>query len=104
MASPSPTGRAYYTPLARGRARAGQDFGNHLSGVGPLGPEFRVNTTTAGTQSLNGGFRGWGEQNTVAMDGSGNFVVVWEGNGPGDADGIFGQRYTAAGAARGGEF
>ncbi len=51
--------------------------------------EFRVNTTSIGSQS-NG---------SIGMDGQGNFVIVWKGNGPGDTDGIFGRRFTATGAA-----
>ncbi len=51
--------------------------------------EFRVNTTATGSQ-FNG---------TVAMDGSGNFIVVWQGNGPGDPDGLFGRRFGVTGTA-----
>jgi hypothetical protein len=58
------------------------------------GGEFRVNTTTAAHQ----------QQPRVAMDADGDFVVVWTGTGPGDAEGIFAQAYDAAGNARGGEF
>ncbi len=63
---------------------------------GRVGEEFRVNTTTAGTQQLP----------AVAADAEGNFVLAWESvNGQdGDSAGIFAQRYTNAGAARGGEF
>ncbi len=53
------------------------------------GSEFRVNTTSGGSQS-NG---------SIAMDAQRNFVIVWQGNGPGDTDGIFGRRFTATGAA-----
>ncbi len=61
----------------------------------PGGPEFRVNTYTTRSQY----------QPAVAMDGGGNFVVVWT-SGRQDAGyaGIFGQRYDAAGAPRGSEF
>src|SRR5206468_869134 len=51
----------------------------------PSGAEFPVNTTKAGRQ----------EDPEVAMDGQGNFVVIWNGNGPGDDEGIFGQRFAA---------
>ena len=54
-----------------------------------LGSEFRVNTTTTNTQ----------EDSKIAMDGSGNFVIVWEGDGAGDSNGIFYRRYDAAGTA-----
>ena len=54
-----------------------------------LAGEFLVNTTTAGTQG----------DSKIAMDASGNFVIVWEGNGVGDADGIFYRRFDASGTA-----
>ncbi len=46
--------------------------------------EVLINTTTAGDQHLS----------SVAMDASGDFVVVWTGAGPGDSLGVFGQRFT----------
>jgi hypothetical protein len=59
------------------------------------GGEFRVNTTTANAQVIP----------MVAMDAVGNFVVVWQSTGQdGSLEGIFGQRYNAAGVAQGGEF
>ena len=64
----------------------------------PLGAEFLVNTSSPGTQT----------DPTVDVDAAGNFIVVWEGNGiqagEADNDGVFGQRYDAAGAPVGGEF
>ena len=59
-----------------------------------IGDEFRVNTTTTGNQTYA----------SVAMDAAGNFLVVWSGNGPGDTDGVFAQRYSANGNKLGGEF
>ena len=53
------------------------------------GSEFRVNTTNSGSQY----------QSSVGIDANGNFVVIWQGNGPGDADGIFGRRFSANGTA-----
>jgi len=58
------------------------------------GPEFAVNSYTLGYQD--------GPQ--VGGDAAGNFVVVWYGAGPGDDDGIFGQRFDATGSPVGGEF
>jgi hypothetical protein len=59
-----------------------------------LGPEYRVNATTAGDQSYP----------RVASNAAGDIVVaVWNGNGPGDADGIVARRYNAAGVPLGGE-
>jgi hypothetical protein len=75
--------------------QAGGIFGQRYDSDGtPLGSEFRVNTTTTGSQ--DGG--------ALAFDGSGNFVVVWSGQGPGDRQGIFGQRYDSDGLPRGAEF
>jgi hypothetical protein len=62
----------------------------------PRGTEFQVNTYTTSNQSVP----------AVAVDAGGNFVVVWHGyhQEDGSSFGIFGQRYDAAGAPRGGEF
>ncbi len=49
------------------------------------GGETLVNTTTSGDQ----------EYSSVAMDARGDFIVVWTGNGPGDTQGVFGQRFSA---------
>src|SRR5262249_53074713 len=60
-------------------------FAQQVSAVGPpLGTELRVNTTTAGAQGAA----------SVAVDPSGDAVVVWSGNGPGDATGVFAQRFA----------
>jgi hypothetical protein len=60
-------------------------FGERYASTGvPLGPEFRVNTYTTAMQILP----------SVAADGSGNFVVVWQSfMQDGSFFGIFGQRY-----------
>jgi hypothetical protein len=61
-----------------------------------LGPEFRVNTYTTGDQA----------RPSVAVDGTGNFVVAWTEYAPRDGSGtsIQAQRYNSAGAAVGAEF
>ena len=59
----------------------------------PLGPEFRVNTYTTGSQV----------RPSVASDSSGNFVVVWASEQD-PAFGVIGQRYAASGASLGLEF
>jgi hypothetical protein len=71
-------------------------FGQRYDVAGtPLGGEFRVNTYTTDQQRIP----------AVAADAQGNFVVVWSSMGQDGSDyGIFGQRYDAAGAPRGGEF
>jgi len=59
------------------------------------GAEFPVNTYTTSSQGYP----------SVAVDGSGNFVVVWRSFGQdGDGWGVFGQRFNAAGAPVGAEF
>src|SRR5687767_3275143 len=61
----------------------------------PLGPEFRVNTYTTDGQ----------KDSSVAVDSSGNFVVVWRSFGQdGSSWGLFGQRYATSGAPLGPEF
>ena len=56
-----------------------------------VGGEFTVNTTLAGDQRLN----------SVAMNASGAFVITWTGiNGDGSGNGVFGQRFNAAGTAQ----
>jgi Ca2+-binding RTX toxin-like protein len=59
------------------------------------GQEFRVNSFTASAQSSA----------SVAMDGDGDFVIVWQSREQDGSDyGIYAQRYDAAGAKRGDEF
>ena len=55
----------------------------------PAGPEFRVNTNTAGSQV----------RPNAAVEPDGDFVVVWTGP-DGQGVGVFGQRYDVAGAPR----
>jgi hypothetical protein len=70
---------------------AGGDFTRAFS-VRPvikLGPEFLVNTTTAGNQA----------EPAVATDGAGNFVITWQGDGDGSGYGVYAKRYSASGVA-----
>jgi Ca2+-binding RTX toxin-like protein len=61
-----------------------------------------VNTTTTGSQLI-----GAETPRTVAFDASGNYVVVWSGNGAQtgqvDDSGVFAQRYDSSGNKVGGE-
>jgi hypothetical protein len=60
----------------------------------PLGGEFRVNTYTTEQQ----------RNARVASDSSGNFVVVWQGQGQGDSGfGVFARRFASSGAPLGGD-
>jgi Ca2+-binding RTX toxin-like protein len=72
-----------------------------LSSV-PVGPETLVNTTTSNQDSTNA----TGQAGAVAMDASGNYVVVWESATTPDASNtdIYGQRYNASGVAQGTPF
>ncbi len=76
-------------------SNSGGIFAQRYDAAGaPLGGEFRVNSYTTG-----------GQQNVdVAMDATGNFVVVWFSLHDDGSGGIFGQRFDAAGAAQGSEF
>ncbi|MFN8710512.1 MAG: hypothetical protein ACK50J_27885, partial [Planctomyces sp.] len=59
------------------------------------GGEFRVNATTA---NLKG-------NPAVSMDSDGDFVVTWESRDQdGSSDGVYAQRFNAAGVAQGNEF
>ena len=59
-----------------------------------MGPEFRVNTTTAGKQ----------EAPEVAVAADGSYIAVWQSeNKDGDKTAIVMQRYDASGLAQGGE-
>jgi len=71
-------------------------FGQRYASSGaPLGPEFRVNTSTASAQAYP----------AVASDASGNFVVAWESLAQDGSDfGVFGQRFASSGAPLGSEF
>lgn len=61
----------------------------------PTGAEIAVNSFTTGSQNAP----------AVAADAAGGFVVVWASGGQdGSAEGVFGQRFDAAGAAQGDEF
>src|SRR6185295_1162534 len=66
-----------------------------LRAQAPAGSEFQVNAYTTGDQ----------RDSSVAVDGSGNFVIVWASYGQDGSDtGIVGRRFSAAGAALGSEF
>ncbi len=51
--------------------------------------EFVVNITSSGNQS----------DSSVAMNSDGDFIIGWEGNGPGDTDGAFYRRFDRNGVA-----
>ncbi len=70
-------------------------FGRLFDATGrPLGPDFQINTSTAGDQ-----FRP-----AVARHPDGSFVVVWESDHLGAIFGLFAQRFDASGNPLGGEF
>jgi hypothetical protein len=71
-------------------------FGQRFNALGVRqGSEFRVNTYTTHQQI----------RPAVSADASGNFVVVWDSfYQDGNAIGVFGQRFDAAGVPQGSEF
>lgn len=70
-------------------------FGRQFSAGGAGGVEFPVNALTTNNQVVP----------AVSADSVGNFVVVWEDKALDGSDyGIFGQRFSSAGATLGGEF
>ncbi len=71
-------------------------YGQRLdAGGGRLGEEFQINTTTNRSQTFP----------SVAMDEDGDFVVTWSSLlQDGGGYGVYARRYSAAGAAQGGEF
>jgi hypothetical protein len=77
-------------------AERGGIFARRWTSAGAaLASEFQVNIYTIGNQSLP----------RVAADDSGDFVVTWESeNQDGSYNGVFARRYSASGAAVGGEF
>ncbi|MCI0464020.1 MAG: hypothetical protein L0Z62_44365 [Gemmataceae bacterium] len=69
-----------------GRGVYAQRYG--LAGA-PLGSEFQANTVTQNDQT----------NPAVALDAVGRFVIVWDGNGPGDGQGVYGRRFQVPGIA-----
>ena len=73
---------------------------NSIPSVTPVGLEFRVNTFTTGEQET---FEE--SPQSVAVDADGDFVVTWSSDDQdGSGEGIYAQRYNAAGVAQGSEF
>jgi hypothetical protein len=70
-------------------------FGQRFDAAGArVGSELQVNTYTTSDQTAK----------SVSIDGSGNFVVVWDSYGQdGSNYGVFAQQFSAAGARVGGE-
>ena len=104
----APAGGSYALNVTSSTPITGQNFGNNLpvGQVGPVGTEARVNATIPGSQSIPTNYAS-ASVSFVGMDALGNYVVAWQGNGPGDPDGIFARRFTATGGdplANPGEF
>ncbi|HUQ71611.1 MAG TPA: cadherin domain-containing protein [Planctomycetaceae bacterium] len=71
-----------------------------LPAATPVGNEFRVNTTTLGSQHTDPN-----AHQAVAADADGDFVVVWtQGSSSSGIFDVYAQRYNAAGVAQGAEF
>lgn len=76
---------------------AAQAQWTHTLAMTASGGETLVNTTTTGTQTFNSDGAPF-TPGSVAMDSSGNYIVVWESAGD-----IYGQRYDSTGTAQGSE-
>ena len=65
-----------------------------LDVLAPVG-EFKVNTETSSNQ----------KKPSVGVDADGNYVIAWESRGQdGDGNGVYAQRFNAAGVVQGSEF
>jgi hypothetical protein len=69
-------------------------FGRLFDSAGNSIAGFQANVYTTGFQG----------NAAVAVDGSGNFVVVWSGVGSSDDDGVFARLYDSTGSPVGGQF
>jgi hypothetical protein len=70
-------------------------YAQRYNSVGtPQGGEFRVNNYTSSQQYYP----------SVAMDGAGDFVIAWEGEGSGNSQGTYARRYNLTGVAQGNQF
>ncbi len=75
---------------------AGQDGG----GYGIYAQQYNADGTTDGTEvHVSSTTSGDQRHPSIAVDDAGNFLVVWSGNGTGDASGVFGQYYRVANPA-----
>ena len=73
---------------------------NGILSASAAGGEFRVNSTTSGTQTTS-----FDALSAVASDADGDSVVVWASDGQdGSGYGVFAQRYDSSGATVGSEF
>jgi len=81
-------------------------FGQDGSGYGVFAQRFAANGTKSGSEIPVNSYTTFDQHEpTVAMDEAGNFTVVWSSSGQdGDGEGVFGQRFDAAGAKQGVEF
>jgi subtilisin-like proprotein convertase family protein len=90
------------TVAASGTSIDQVDFAVIQTGVAPVGPEVRVNSTSEGVQN----FRNYSEcpAHNVAMDDLGNWVVTWQAIGPDGSLDIFARRYSPTTGFQGGDF
>ena len=80
-------------------------FGQRYDSSGaPIGNEFQVNSYTTGDQTISHATFGLPRARPVAHDDAGRFMVVWRSDDQdGSLSGVFGRRYTTAGAPDGRE-
>ena len=92
------TGTGEYVVTWESAPQDGSDFGVYAQRFAAdgtkIGPELQVNTYTTGTQ--------WDP--SVAVDGAGNFVVAWHGDGGNPSFDVFARRFDASGSPLGDQF
>ncbi len=71
------------------------DFAYQQTGIAPVGPETLVNAYVGGSQDLSDWWKS--KWHSIATDDQGRSVVVWQGEGVGDATGIFARQFDASG-------
>jgi predicted Zn-dependent protease len=64
-------------------------------GWGVYGQQYAANGSALGIEfQINSSIRGDQRYSSVAMNAADQVMVVWSGNGPGDTDGVFAQRFS----------
>src|SRR5689334_16397507 len=96
-----PRSRRRSRPVTSAICRVERLEQRQLLSAAAVGDEQQVNTTTTGNQQTNT----TGQGGSMAMDSTGNYVVVWTSAGQdGSGNGVYAQMFSASGIAIGAEF
>ncbi|MBT8199416.1 MAG: right-handed parallel beta-helix repeat-containing protein, partial [Acidimicrobiia bacterium] len=88
------TGNFVVTWAHRPNATTDEIYARVFNSAGtPQTGDLQVNQTSSGTQA----------EPSITVAPNGDFIVVWQGEGPGDTDGVFARRYNANGTPKAGE-